>query len=531
MSHRTPLRPRATLLALASLVLVGISHVEVSAIRAADALDEDRFNPPLRCGFLGIRATPEPRGLRLTEVVSGSPAAEGGLRVRDVIAKFAGKDGFGEGGLDVDALAAHLRTLPAGKRYTVEILRDDERLAIEVEPEAALLRDARDLARRLQNHRYFRSLEGRGEVLARLDEELERAVRENPRTQEAYEALNAVLDRLDVSHLAIIPPWVHRSVFGAGGTRRRRRGGGRDRSPQPVAQPAPHLGVFLERFELDGKPRYFVHSQMNGSNPQKAGLRIGDEVTAINDRPFAGSPRRTLAGYEARHAMYTIQIDARERIRLRFRRRAGDEETEIEVEANEPVGAVRSSRLSVRRLESDRELGYVHLWNVVHNEMTKVFTEAIEGELRPARGLVVDLRGRGGSSAVLVAIAKRLLNDGRPAVLLLDRKSRSAKEVLAFRLKGRKGIRLVGETTAGAVRPATYAILPGGTALMIPVPNAGSVVELTGGVDLEAVGVKPDVVVEHHLPFSAGEDPILARGVEVLRELVDQLPPPKRRRI
>ena len=143
-----------------------------------------------------------------------------------------------------------------------------------------------------------------------------------------------------------------------------------------------------------------------------------------------------------------------------------------------------------------------------------------KSKLARARGLVVDLRGRGGQVAVLTAIARALLADGRPAVLLLDSETRSAKEVLAYRIKGKPGMKLVGETTAGAVRPAGYVTLGGGTRVMIPVGDAADVVRLTDGIDLEGRGVDPDIFIDFDLPFSAGRDAILERGVTVLGELI-----------
>jgi len=208
-------------------------------------------------------------------------------------------------------------------------------------------------------------------------------------------------------------------------------------------------------------------------------------------------------------------------VRIGYRRRQSDDVAYLDLVADRELGATSSTELSIRMLDAPHDrLGYLHLWNLAGRQQIRVFDQALRGELAAANGLVVDLRGRGGQVAVLLAIGKRLLEDGRPAVLLLDAETRSAKEVLAYRLKGKHGMTLVGQRTAGAVRPAGYAKLPGGTYVMVPVERARGVVHLTDDIDLEGRGVYPDVAVDFVLPYCAGNDIILERGVELLEKAV-----------
>ena len=91
-------------------------------------------------------------------------------------------------------------------------------------------------------------------------------------------------------------------------------------------------------------------------------------------------------------------------------------------------------------------VGYIHLWNLLSPETVSIFEEALAKKLHSARALVLDLRGRGGQVRVLKAIAKRVEADGRPTAVLVDNLARSAKEVLAYMLKGGAKITLVGDT-------------------------------------------------------------------------------------
>jgi C-terminal processing protease CtpA/Prc len=497
---------------------------------APSAADEERFDPPLPGGYLGVRVVANDEGLHVRRIVAGGAAHRAGLQPGDLVVRFGERTRLGE--LGVDGFVKVLQEVPLGEAREIEVRRRAETLVFEVEPDPLLLRDVEELASRIQENRYFRSLADRRETLERIDDALLAAARRSRRTQEGYEALNAVLDSLDVSHTAIIPPWTYASLYG----------GDRGGSAQL------HLGLLLQRGDTGegGDPsdreRYFVQSVMDESPAHRAGLFLGDEIVAANGIPFAVSPRRTLAGYEARHGIYTVQVDRGETVRLEYRRRRGGETAEVEATADVPLGAVRSTKASARLIDArgssdggsadlldGEKLGYIHLWNLLDAGVTRAFGAALQQELAAARGLVIDLRGRGGQVPVLLDIAKRLESDGRAAVLLIDRQTRSAKEVLAYRLKGKPGMTLVGERTAGAVRPATWVKLPRGTHVILPVGAALDVLKLTDGVDLEGRGVMPDVEVDWSLPYAAGRDAILERGIEVLREKVAAWP--RRRRV
>jgi carboxyl-terminal processing protease len=225
--------------------------------------------------------------------------------------------------------------------------------------------------------------------------------------------------------------------------------------------------------------------------------------------------------------MYTIQVDTGERLRLAYRRAGGEAARQLEASADRASTALDSTRGSVRMLgRTAPSVGYIHLWNLLSPETVKIFERALSGELRSARSLVLDLRGRGGQVPVLTAIAKRVEEDGRPTAVLIDDLARSAKEVLAYMLKGKKNITLVGDTTAGAVRAAGYVTFDSQVRVMLPVNARIQIERLTGGIDLEGRGVRPDVFVDFQLPYLAGRDPILERAITLL----NGAPQPARRR-
>ncbi len=473
--------------------------------------DESRFDPPLKGAYLGVELEKTSRGLLVKGVKALSSADEAGVRTGDLLLHFGDFEELPR--WSVRQLSEALGGLPGKGSYELTVLRGSRKLRLKITPDPAMVRDARTLARRFTNHLLFRDLENKRELLAGLEAELISAVRKSSSTQSAYEALNEIIDRFDVSHTAVIPPWSYASMLGKGAD----------------GKAVFHLGLTVQKISDGATERFFIRELMYGSAAREAGLKIGDEVQAVNSIPFSNSPRRTLAGYEARHAMYTIQVDTAEVVQIEIRRARGGEVRSYQVKADRGSTAIDSTTRSIRMLgpESPR-LGYIHLWNLLSRETVTVFDKALRKELGSATALVIDLRGRGGQVQVLKAIAQKVEADGRPAALLIDDLTRSAKEVLAYMLKGKRGISLIGDTTAGAVRPAGYVQLQDGARAMIPVNARIQIEKLTGGEDLEGRGVDPDIFVEFPLPFLAGRDPLLDRATALLSSRGE---PARRRRL
>jgi C-terminal processing protease CtpA/Prc len=153
----------------------------------------------------------------------------------------------------------------------------------------------------------------------------------------------------------------------------------------------------------------------------------------------------------------------------------------------------------------------------------RLLRDAVTEDFAACDGLVVDLRGRGGSTLTvtsLLAVVQWANREwGRPIVFLIDHGTRSAKEVFAHEVK-RQGLgTLIGQTTAGAVVPATFESVGHGMVLMYPAFSLGRYTRI-----LEGRGVVPDVEIEDAGPYSAGRDPILDAALLALA-------PPSRRAI
>jgi len=157
----------------------------------------------------------------------------------------------------------------------------------------------------------------------------------------------------------------------------------------------------------------------------------------------------------------------------------------------------------------------------MHNRgVPDVLTKSLGGPLRDSDALVLDLRGRGGSAKAVTALISLLVRgagqrfDG-PVIGLIDRQTRSAKELLAVELRAQVRARLVGEPTAGAAVGADFDEVGDSAILMFPGSTVPPYTER-----LELKPTNPDIAVPWGGPYSGASDPILEAGLNEAVRLV-----------
>ena len=92
----------------------------------------------------------------------------------------------------------------------------------------------------------------------------------------------------------------------------------------------------------------------------------------------------------------------------------------IEIEAR-PYCGFDASRASAEIVPFEGlSLGYVHFWYVQMRGPSGLLQELLEGPFADCDGVIVDLRGRGGSAAEVTRIVEVIEGDGRPCVCLTD---------------------------------------------------------------------------------------------------------------
>jgi carboxyl-terminal processing protease len=258
---------------------------------------------------------------------------------------------------------------------------------------------------------------------------------------------------------------------------------------------------------------------------REAGLRVGDRIVAVDGVP--------MAGLAFEKALARIVGPEGSKVGLRVRR--GGRVFGLAIVRRRIEAPVVSSRLLAVR--HGRRVGYVRL-----AACRAGAAQVLRGELRRleragASALVLDLRGNpGGLLDQAVAVASLFLDRGvvvsvesahhhgdvyeaMPTaasrlrlVVLVDRSSASAAEVIAAALHDNHRASLVGENTYGKALVQTVAPLSNGAALRLTTARY-----LTpAGIDISRRGVTPDVLAVDD-PHTVSDEALAAALLELQR--------------
>lgn len=319
--------------------------------------------------------------------------------------------------------------------------------------------------------------------------------------REQREITEEFLSHIPASHLGLLSKTTYRYVFYDLEGRR-----------------YPTVGFQL--IEIDSK--YYAFTVLEAGPGERAGLKSWDRIVTIDGVPVEQSPRLdwrsddAYIGDDRDPPVHYVIAGAGETLRLKVERQK-NKFLDLTVPV-EDYSAFAAAKASARVLKSEgRSFGYLHFWYVHLTGLPELIKEKLQGEFSACDGLIIDLRGRGGNAFAVFKIVDLLRADQsskhRPIVALVDRQSRSAKDLLAYEFKSKGIARLVGEPTAGAAIPASFADVGHDTVLMFPTFRLPKFTDL-----LELKPVEPDVAVTRAGPLSGGDDPILTAGLaEVLR--------------
>lgn len=291
------------------------------------------------------------------------------------------------------------------------------------------------------------------------------------------------------------------------------------------------IGAFVD---IEGDYMTII-SPIKGSPAEKAGLRAGDKVIAIDGEDMTGvSPeavRQKVLGPEGTTIVVTIL-------------REGVEPFDV---------SITRAKITTPLVESELRpdgIAYVRL-NTFGDTADNELRAAIEEMLAESpKGLILDLRYNGGGYLDQgIAVASEFLpadqvvvyeryGDGRleenlstgngvaldiPMVVLINEGSASASEIVAGALQDYGRAKLVGVTTFGKGSVQSVNSLSNGGVAAIT-----SAQWLTPNQRLiQDVGLTPDVYVEYtQEDFEAGRDPQLDAAVETLMALLNGSPLP-----
>jgi carboxyl-terminal processing protease len=304
--------------------------------------------------------------------------------------------------------------------------------------------------------------------------------------------VHAFLGELDVSHLALYSEASHAHLMA-----------------ELAGRDVPTLGFQL----VEDAGAFHVARVLEGGPASVSGVRRGDRLVALDGLSPERSPRLDWRSDDAAlpdPPTHLLLGETGDEVQLVLERAPG-ERYELRLSFADYSG-MDALRASVRVAEvGPYRVGYAHAWYIPFSGLSRFVERCIADTFAGCDALVFDLRGRGGSAAEAARIVELLHPERgawrKPLVVLVDAGTRSAKEVITSDLRRSHAAVVVGETTPGAVIPATFETLRAGGVLMFPAFTLGAYTH-----DLEGHGIVPDVEVRDVLAYSAGRDPILEAG-------------------
>lgn len=281
------------------------------------------------------------------------------------------------------------------------------------------------------------------------------------------------------------------------------------------------IGVYLVEAD-EGK--LTIVSPIKGTPAERAGLRNGDIVTQINGT--------STYGMSQEDAVQLMRGDPGTQLEMMVYR--PEEGREIEFKIIREIINVPS--VEDKMVHQEPLLGYIKL-NMFHaRSAQEMATSLNKMESQRIEGLILDLRDNGGGDFdAAVSIADLFLDEGEvvsirdargretvhksyagsisiPLVVLVNKNSASASEILAGALQDNHRAVLVGEKTFGKGLVQTVYPLADGGALKLTTQKYFT----PDGTDINEIGINPDIVAQN--ADTSDQDLQLERGIEYLQE-------------
>lgn len=271
------------------------------------------------------------------------------------------------------------------------------------------------------------------------------------------------------------------------------------------------LGIWLRKSSIGGVEIAAVQEE---SPAQRVGVKVGDRVLAVNES--------SLVGLTLPAALAVVRGAVGSSVDLLVDRKG-----------NELLFSVEKSTLGVENITaSEIADGVLYIDVSAFNLGTALrFAKSLE-QNDHSRGVVIDLRDNpGGQVDEAVRTAELFLNDGvilsyqkvnsdpvifrasnadpdrSPLVILVNRDTASAAEILAGALQDRNRAVVIGETTKGKGTVQEFISLNDGSKLELTVAKYRT----PSGRTIDGVGIEPDL--------AATEDEIAKRALQVLSGL------------
>lgn len=285
------------------------------------------------------------------------------------------------------------------------------------------------------------------------------------------------------------------------------------------------------QLDTNKKGEVFIKEPLPDTPAIRAGLKSNDVIIAVDDKPIANleidAVVKMIRGPEGTKVKISVS-------------RPGREKT---MDFNITREIVQFQIVKTRMIDDKTKIGYIRLYKFNEQTDTQFDLALTELDKQHMKGLVFDLRGNpGGLLQMAVDIGSRFVESGPvvtiqerggrktplfvetdkhnhkqvPLVVLVDKGSASASEIVSGAIKDTGSGTLVGMRTFGKGRVQTIMPLQDGSAIAIVTAKY-----LTpNGIDIHKKGIEPDIVVEASENFDPNDpatDIQLDKAIDVLK--------------
>ncbi|MFQ7109446.1 MAG: S41 family peptidase [Dialister invisus] len=266
-----------------------------------------------------------------------------------------------------------------------------------------------------------------------------------------------------------------------------------------------------------------IISVFPGSSAEKNGLQSGDIIKRVNNEDVSALSLSEVSD--------RVRGEAGTRVSLL-----------VERENEEKLFWVERSNVSMPTVQSrliDKNIGYIHIFSFAKHTDEEFEKQLASIKALGADRLIIDLRmNPGGLVDTVISIMNQILTKGRvlsyhtrnsddrtfditgietplPMVILIDRNSASASEILAGAVQDKKEGIIIGETSYG--KGTVQSVIQNGnkSALKISIAEYRT----AAGRIIDKTGITPDIAIKQtgHV-FKQEDDNVLKKAIEVLSQ-------------
>ncbi|MBI2063016.1 MAG: S41 family peptidase [Candidatus Yanofskybacteria bacterium] len=272
-----------------------------------------------------------------------------------------------------------------------------------------------------------------------------------------------------------------------------------------------------------------VISPIKDTPAARAGLMAGDKILKINDKPSEGMKLDEAVGL--------IRGQKGTKVTLVITRDGLEKAKEVEITRD----IIKIPAIDWKLL--DEEVAYLEIFTFNQNADAEFKKAAQEISDSKAEKIILDLRNNPGGlldSSVNIAgyfldankiVTIERFGDGQenqfrtqpngqlknyPIIVLINKGSASASEILAGALKDNRGITIVGETSFGKGSVQEVLDLPQKASLKVTIAKWFT----PNGISINENGIKPDIEVKRtEEDINADKDPQLDKAKELIKNL------------